>query len=356
MLDNYHHVIGVMSGTSLDGIDLVFCKFNKENHIQFEIIFSETVSYSSEWKNRLQEAITYNKDKLNLLNLEYAELIAFTINKFIIDNQISRVDFIASHGHTILHEPDKGITLQIGDGQTIANRTSKKVICDFRRQDVKLGGQGAPLVPIGDKLLFSEFQYCINLGGFANISFDNNAAKRIAFDLCPVNIVLNHYVKKIGKDYDDQGQIAMQGNINKVLLSELNNLPYYRQKPPKSLGFEWVAKNIFPLIDKHEKDMKTILRTFVEHAAFQISKSIDKKSTVLFTGGGVFNTFLVKRIEFFINQRVVLVEKELIEYKEALIFAFLGVLRVENKVNCLASVTGASSDHSSGSIFENQPS
>ena len=354
MLDNNHCVIGMMSGTSLDGIDLVYTKFNKEDYSQFKIIFSETIAYSLEWKKRLQKAISFGKDELDLLNLEYAELIAFTINKFIVDNEIEKVDFIASHGHTVLHEPDKGITLQIGDGQTIANNTSKKVICNFRNQDVKLGGQGAPLVPIGDKLLFSEFQYCVNLGGFANVSFDDRNSKRVAFDICPVNIVLNHYVRKIGKEYDDKGKLAMEGKVNKDLLCELNNLPYYGKVPPKSLGLEWVKKYVFPIVDKYEEDTSFILRTLVEHAAYQISKSVEKKSSILFTGGGVFNTFLIKRIEFFTNQRVVLPEKELIGYKEALIFAFLGVLRVEDKINCLASVTGASSDHSSGDIFYNE--
>ncbi len=351
MIEDYYFVIGMMSGTSLDGIDLVYTKFKKEDYTQFEITFSETVSYSLEWKKRLREAISYDKQRLASLNLEYGKLIAQEINRFINKNSIEKIDFIASHGHTILHEPDKGVTLQIGDGQTIANVTSRKVVCDFRTQDVKLGGQGAPLVPIGDKLLFPKYKHCINLGGFANVSFDNKVGKRIAFDICPVNIVMNYYMRKLGKEYDNNGELAMNGQLNEKLLQELNELTYYKTVPPKSLGLEWVQENVIPLIDANEKNISNILRTFIEHSAYQISKSIGNKGDVLYTGGGVFNTFLMKRIEFFTQQRVVLAEKKLIEYKEALIFAFLGVLRVDDKVNCLASVTGASSDHSSGDIF-----
>ncbi|CAM1373773.1 anhydro-N-acetylmuramic acid kinase [Tenacibaculum xiamenense] len=351
MIENYYFVIGMMSGTSLDGIDLVYAKFKKEDYTQFEITFSETVSYSSEWKKKLQEAVLYEKNELDSLNIAYAELIAEVIEEFILSHNIKKIDFIASHGHTILHEPDKGITLQIGDGQTLANKTSRKVICDFRTQDVKLGGQGAPLVPVGDKLLFRNYKYCINLGGFANVSFDNDNGSRIAYDICPVNIVLNYYVRKLGEEYDDEGKLAAAANLNKDLFKELNGLSYYKEKPPKSLGLEWVQKHVIPLIDRYEDDIPTILRTTIEHAAYQISKSMPGKGNVLYTGGGVFNVFLMKRIEFFTQQRVVLAEKVLIEYKEALIFAFLGVLREDNKVNCLASVTGASSDHSSGDIF-----
>ena len=356
MLDEKYFVIGVMSGTSLDGVDVVYVEFRKKDFSKYEIVFSETISYSVDWVERLREGISLTRDALLVLDIEYAELLSNLINDFIYRNNIKNVDFIASHGHTIFHQPDKGITLQIGDGQTIANKTSKKVVCDFRTQDVAFGGQGAPLVPIGDKILFSKFKYCINLGGFANISFDNAIGKRIAFDLCPLNIVLNHYARKLGRDFDDGGRIAMKGKLNEDLFEKLNSIDYYHQKPPKSLGLEWVQKNIFSLLNEFNDDTPTILRTFVEHAAFQIYKSIGNEVSVLYTGGGVFNTFLTSRIDFFSKQRVVLMEKKLIEYKEALIFALLGVLRVENKINCLASVTGANFDHSSGKIYTKKPS
>ena len=214
-----------------------------------------------------------------------------------------------------------------------------------------LGGQGAPLVPIGDKLLFSEFDYCINLGGFANIStkIDN---ERIAYDICPVNIVLNHYVKTIGLDYDDEGKLASEGEVNLALLEKLDGLAFYEQLPPKSLGLEWVKDNILPLINAHESNLKNILRTFVEHIAIQISKSISGKShgSVLMTGGGAYNAFLIKRIKELSENDIIMPSKEIIEFKEALIFGFLGVLRLRNEINCLQSVTGASKNHSSGNV------
>jgi len=339
-----------MSGTSLDGIDLAYIKMHASSYKDFEILKAETISYSKEWKTKLQEAVVYSNDELKLLDITYGNLLGEVLNGFLEKNAIDNIDFIASHGHTILHQPENGITLQIGNGQVIANNTQQKVVCDFRTQDVELGGQGAPLVPIGDRLLFTDYDYCLNLGGFANISYDENK-QRIAFDICPVNIVLNHYTRKIGLEYDDEGKIASEGKINVELLRRLNELPFYQELPPKSLGLEWVQSTIFPLIDKEGSDIPTILRTFVEHVAMQIGNVVKNDATILVTGGGAFNTFLMKRIEFFAQTKIKQVTTELIDYKEALIFALLGVLKVQNKVNCLQSVTGAKKDHSSGNIF-----
>ena len=342
--------IGLMSGTSLDGIDLVYVKFDERKYSDFEILASETISYSDNWKNKLQKAISFSDEKLKELDFDYGKLLGENINHFIKKFTVVTIDFIASHGHTILHQPDKGITLQVGDGQVIADVTKQKIVCDFRTQDVKLGGQGAPLVPIGDHFLFSEYDYCLNLGGFSNVSFKMKG-KRIAFDICPVNIVLNHYANKLGLEYDDNGEIASTGRLNQQLLEQLNALPFYSQNPPKSLGFEWVKETIFPLIDALETDVSSILRTFVEHVSVQISKIIKKNNSVLVTGGGAFNLFLMNRIQYNSNSKILLPKKELIDFKEALIFAFLGLLRFDNQVNCLGSVTGAKQDHSSGMIF-----
>jgi anhydro-N-acetylmuramic acid kinase len=228
--------------------------------------------------------------------------------------------------------------------------TKQQVICDFRTQDVQLGGQGAPLVPIGDALLFSEYDYCLNLGGFANVSF-KKGGERIAYDICPVNIVLNHYVKKLGLEFDDSGKIASTGKINSDLLAKLNQLEFYQKDSPKSLGLEWVQSHIFPLIDKLETDISVILRTFVEHVATQISNSIKPGTSVLSTGGGAYHTFLMGRIQELLHTEIVLPSPKLIDFKEALIFAFLGLLRTKNENNCLKTVTGASRDHSSGVVF-----
>ncbi|XRE42617.1 Anhydro-N-acetylmuramic acid kinase [Tenacibaculum discolor] len=352
MQDNYIYCIGLMSGTSLDGIDLAYIKIHKKLYKDFKILKADTISYSNEWKSKLQEAINYDEKDLQVLDVEYGKLLGKVLSNFIVEHHILKLDFIASHGHTILHKPEVGITLQIGNGQEIANITKKEVICDFRTQDVELGGQGAPLVPIGDKLLFVDYDYCLNLGGFANISYEKNN-ERIAFDICPVNIVLNHYTRKLGLDFDDKGVIASKGEINTKLLENLNSLPFYTQLPPKSLGLEWVQSTIFPLIDKEETEIPTILRTFVEHSAMQIGKVIGDKNEamVLVTGGGAFNSFLMNRIEFYIKKTVPMVNDGLINYKEALVFAFLGLLKKQEKVNCLQSVTGAKKDHSSGNFF-----
>ena len=342
-------VIGLMSGTSLDGIDLVYVKFDKNDYRNFEIIEAETVSYSSKWKNTLQKAIEFTDKELKRLDNEYGCFLGETINNFTASHKINKTDFIASHGHTILHQPKKGITLQIGNGREIAKITNTKVVCDFRTQDVKLGGQGAPLVPVGDELLFSNYDYCLNLGGFSNVSF-KKTGKRVAFDICPVNIVLNHYVAQLGFQFDDKGQIASKGVLNQKLLDELNRLEFYKKIPPKSLGLEWVQNHVFPLIDRFETNIPSILRTFVEHIAIQISKIIDSNSTLI-TGGGAFNSFLISKIQAKAKIKITLPNKQFIDFKEALIFAFLGVLRVDNQVNCLSSVTGALKDHSSGVVF-----
>ena len=350
MIKNEVFVIGLMSGTSLDGIDLVYTKFIKNGAKSFEILHSETIGYSKEWKQLLQNAIHFSSDELSRLDHTYGKYLGEIINHFIHNYKIERIDFIASHGHTILHQPEKGITLQIGAGEEIAKLTKQKVVCDFRTQDVKLGGQGAPLVPIGDELLFSEYKFCLNLGGFSNVSFKKEE-ERVAFDICPVNIVLNFYANKIGLEYDASGKIASEGKINEQLLEALNSLDFYKTAPPKSLGLEWVQKEIFPLIDTFETDVSSVLRTFVEHIAIQIAKIIQGSDSVLITGGGVFNTFLMDRIKMHANVKIEQTSDALINYKEALIFAFLGMLKIENQVNCLKSVTGASRNHSSGVIF-----
>ena len=347
----YNYSIGLMSGTSLDGLDLVYVKFNNNSYKDFQIIHADTIPYSEKWKIILQKSIEFSADDLNDLDIKYGKFLAERVNEFIIKYSIKNIDFISSHGHTVLHQPEKGITLQIGNGQIISKITKQKVVCDFRTQDVKLGGQGAPLVPIGDELLFPEYDYCINLGGFSNISY-REKNKRIAFDICPINIVMNFYASKLGFEYDKNGDLASQGKINNQLLSKLNELDFYKKQYPKSLGLEWVQNEVYPLIDSMEKNHIHILRTLVEHIAIQISNIIDQNSSILFTGGGVFNSFLMNRISILSANKVIITSKKIINYKEALIFSLLGLLRIENKNNCLKSVTGANKDHSSGVIFK----
>ncbi len=342
------YAVGLMSGTSLDGVDIVYVTFDNETN--FDIIYTDTVAYTNRWKQKLQNAFNQSKSEIKKLDIEYGKFLGELINNFISKNSIDKIDFIASHGHTIFHKPEENYTLQIGDGKTIAAITNQKVVCDFRTQDVKLGGQGAPLVPIGDKLLFVEYDYCLNIGGFANISFEKNN-KRMAFDICPVNIVMNHYANQMGMEYDDGGKLASQGAINNKLLNELNKLSFYKDSIPKSLGYEFVVSEIFPLIDKYNLSIKDVLRTFIAHSVFQISKKITSNGKLLITGGGAFNLFMISELEKITSAQVVIPSNTIINFKEALIFAFLGLLRVENQVNCLQSVTGAKKDHSSGVIY-----
>ena len=351
MKQSNFNILALMSGTSLDGMDIIYVEFKYNEGWSFHIHNAETVPYPTHWKKDLSRLVTMSIDELKILDIKYSEYLADVIADYINRNNIEAIDFIASHGHTALHQPQNGLTYQIGNLPALANKLNLKVICDFRVQDVTLGGQGAPLVPIGDRLLFNNYDYCLNLGGFANISFESNS-ERIAFDICPVNIVLNHYVSKLDLDYDDKGLLASTGRINEELLSQLNALQFYSEQAPKSLGLEWVELNILPLIDSYKLDIKDVLRTFVEHVAIQISKIIEGgNSKVLITGGGVYNEFLIKRIDSFSKAEIVIPENEIVEFKEALIFGLLGVLKEREEVNCLKSVTGAKRDHSSGVIL-----
>jgi anhydro-N-acetylmuramic acid kinase len=351
MLKPNYNIVGVMSGTSLDGIDIIHTSFVLEDYWKFKIHHTETVKYSNKWKAILSQLVSKSLNDLEKIDVLYSEYLASKILDFIQKYNIENLDFIASHGHTALHQPEKRLTYQIGNRQELADNLKEKIICDFRVEDVELGGQGAPLVPIGDKLLFYDYDYCLNLGGFANISYDSNN-QRIAFDICPVNIVLNHYVSRLSLDYDDKGHLAKTGEINTALLSELNALNFYKEAPPKSLGLEWVKENCFPIIESYNLNVENILRTFIEHIAIQISKVLDDADAkVLVTGGGVYNEFLLDRIKNFTRASIVLPSSEIIEFKEALVFGLLGVLKERNEINCLKSVTGATEDHSSGKIL-----
>ena len=353
MLKENYNVIGVMSGTSLDGVDLAHVRFTiHHSKWTFEILESETIPYHSEWIARLKTAVNYSESQLETLNKSYTKLLGTIISDFIEKYQLQDLDAVCSHGHTILHQPQNGFTLQIGNLPDIAALTNQKVVCDFRVQDVQMGGQGAPLVPIGDRILFSEYDFCLNLGGFSNVSFEKNDS-RIAFDISPVNTVLNFYANQLGMEYDDRGQIAQSGTVNQTLLTELNELPYYRQSYPKSLGFEYVKEIVLPLIERHTLAIEDLLRTFTEHAAVQIALALpEKKGKLLITGGGAYHDFLIKRIKKYLPEiTIVIPPAVLLEYKEALIFALLGVLKLRQEINVLASVTGAKQDHSSGVIF-----
>jgi anhydro-N-acetylmuramic acid kinase len=355
---NNYDVIGLMSGTSLDGLDIVFVRFAKKKKWDFEIVNSQSISYDSVLQKKLKNASTLSSLDLKILDLEYGKWIGGQVKKFMEFHKIIP-KLVVSHGHTIFHQPQIGLTQQIGDGYQIMLESGIKTICDLRSLDISLGGQGAPLVPIGDKLLFSEYDLCLNLGGFSNISFDKHG-KRIAYDICPVNTALNELASRKNLEYDPGGEIAKSGKINNKIIQLLNALKYYNQPPPKSLGMEWVKDNIFPLLKND--DTANLLNTFTHHIAFQITASIvehfpfcrNKIPNMLVTGGGAKNTFLMDLLKIQANNKweIFIPEEQIVDFKEAIIFAFLGVLRMLGHVNTLKSVTGAKFDSSGGLIYD----
>lgn len=354
MFKEHYNVIGVMSGTSLDGVDLAHIQFEiNDTKWSYEIFECETISYTNEMISKLKSGINFSKNELSDLNLEYTKLLGTIISDFITKNNISNMDAVCSHGHTILHQPQNGFTLQIGNLPEIAAFIQQKTVCDFRVQDVNLGGQGAPLVPIGDRILFSEYDFCLNLGGFSNISFEENK-QRIAFDISPVNTVLNFYANTFGLEYDDKGEISASGNLNSELFEQLNQLEFYTKSFPKSLGFEFVKETILPILESYAIATEDKMRTFTEHIAFQIGQILKTKSgKLLVSGGGVYNDFLIDRMKAHLPTiEIIIPDEKTIKFKEALIFALLGVLKLRNEINVLASVTGAKNDHCSGEIYE----
>ena len=343
-------ILGVMSGTSLDGLDLALTEFTGDGSIiNYNIVKADTLRYSAELKERLQNAHLLSGFDLTVLHKEYGTFIGESVKGFF-GSDLS-AEYIASHGHTVFHKPDQNLTLQIGDGAFIAAAADIPVISDFRNIDTAFGGQGAPLVPYGDRLLFGSYDFCLNLGGFANISYDKNG-KRIAFDICPVNIIANKLAQKLGKEYDDAGKFGKSGEVNNELLDGLNNLPYFSAKAPKSLGREFTESDFYPIIENFNISAENKLRTLYEHIAIQIVNATQTQKTgkIFITGGGAYNSFLISCIDKLSKHEIVIPQNNIIEYKEAVIFALLGLLRASKANNILSSYTGASRNTSGGII------
>ncbi len=342
---------GLMSGTSLDGIDVALCLFEEhKGNWYHEILAAKTINYNEFWQKRLGEAHLLSGENLIKLDREYGDFLGGIVKSFISRTKITP-HFIASHGHTVFHNPDKGYTFQIGHGANIAACTGIPVVNDFRSMDAALGGQGAPLVPLGDKLLFADYDSCLNLGGFANISFDYKG-KRIAFDICPVNIVINELAQKRGCDYDKNGQIGAQGIVDYTLLEKLNAIEYYRKTPPKSLSREWLASEFKSVLNNNKSNIEDQMATIYAHIVHQTTAIIDRHGLVniLVTGGGALNRFLIKLFKSGTKAEVILPPKLTIKYKEALVFGCLGLLRLKNEINCLSSVTGAKRNSICGAV------
>ena len=352
-----YKILGLMSGTSLDGLDLAYCTIWQEGHTwQFGIKKTKSVSYSKEMQTHLKNSIELPAEELLKLNNSYGTWLGEQCDLFINDNGLE-VDYIASHGHTTHHRPENGFTYQVGSGQHLANASKQKVICDFRTNDVALGGQGAPLVPIGDRLFFNKYDFCLNLGGISNISFEHNG-KRIAYDIGLANMILNHITRKNDLDYDAGGNLAKNGKINIEMLEQLNALEFYKLPFPKSIGYEWFVEKVVPIVESTEDLMENLLCTGIHHVCEQVAiqvKANKKKTTntLFVTGGGALNDFLIETLQEKLGNstKVVVPSKQLIEFKEALVFALMGVLRIEKKTNVLSSVTGAQRDSSSGVLF-----
>ena len=351
-----YKVIGLMSGTSLDGLDLAYVEFaEEEGQWSFELKHSTTLHYNDEWFVDLGNAQRLPKGELEKLHIDYGLYLGRACVSFIEEHKINP-DLIASHGHTIFHQPDKKYTYQLGDGRALASVCGIQTVNDFRSLDVSLGGQGAPLVPVGDRYLFSQYHVCLNLGGFANVSYDSNGS-RIAFDVAPVNIVLNVMANALGKEYDDNGEFAATGKVDESLFDALNALPYYEDQAPKSLSREWLDEFFMPLVRDSKVSDKDKLCTLCKHIAVQVRRStldlgVLPGSQMLITGGGALNGYLVECIKQEAQLEIVVPDRAIIEYKEALIFAFLGVLRMRGAINCLSSVTGAERDSSCGVIVK----
>ncbi len=346
-----------MSGTSLDGLDIACCHFRmREGRWHFYLEQAESIEYSADFQQRLKASVDLSALELLLLNNEFGRHTGKLVKTFL-DKYSLEVDFVASHGHTVFHQIDKGLTYQIGAGQELANHTAQRVICDFRTLDVSLGGHGAPLVPIGDELLFSEYDFCLNLGGISNASFRSETGRK-AFDIAPANMLLSHILLPTDLAYDDGGQLARTGKVDQQLLDLLNGLNFYQQPFPKSLGYEWFCEAVIPLIDGFGASIEDKLCTAIHHMAFQIAESLKPYANggtrMLVTGGGAKNHYLTEVLQQYLGEaiEVVIPEESIIDFKEAIVFALMGVLRLRNENNCLSSVTGASGDCCGGVIYE----
>ena len=344
-----YNVLGVMSGTSLDGLDLALCRFSQDDKWNFEILKIKSVHFPEKLKKEIRNSLYLSVIEFIELHRKFGLFIASQIN----DNfKSEKIDLIASHGHTVLHYPYRKLNFQLGDGAVIAVETEKPSVSDFRSVDVLLGGQGAPIVPAGEKMLFHDFDSFLNIGGFSNLSTFNN--KVIAYDISPANFALNYFSqKKFQQEFDEGGKIGRKGFVNKQLFDELNSLDYYYSKAPKSLSDHYFFNVFLPVIEKYNIPDLNILRTLYEHIAFQIANNINvlKCKKVMVTGGGALNTFLVELMRQKSDAEIFIPDNDIVEFKEAIIFAFLGLLRWLEIPNCLADVTGANYDNIGGAVY-----
>jgi len=347
-------IIGLMSGTSLDGLDIACILFSHNTgQVDFVLEAAETVPLPTPLKELLLRIEEQTPRAIFKLNAQLGRFYAEAVNSFLAKNNLNKesIDAIASHGQTIFHQPEDGFTVQLGCGSTLAYHTGIPVINDFRSLDVAAGGQGAPLVPIGDQLLFGGMADAfINIGGFTNISFTNKGTT-VAFDVCPGNLPMNTYARQLGKEYDAGGEIAVSHVADPTLLQVLNQLAYYQLDGPKSLGTEWLESSFYPCISSNISPSVAIA-TINEHIAHQLVNVLEKHhlKRAYITGGGALNTALINHIKAKYTGELIIPSADIINFKEAIIFAFLGYRFLDRKFNSLASVTGAHENVCGGAL------
>lgn len=344
-------MLGLMSGTSLDGLDLCLAEYLfSEKAWKFQIFDFQTISYSTTWKQRLATAPDLGAEALTSLDRVYGRWLGEQALAFLSGRT---VDLIASHGHTVFHQPARGFTLQIGHGGVLHTTTGIPVVNDFRSEDVAEGGQGAPLVPVGDALLFGEYGACLNLGGFSNISWESKQGKRLAGDLVPVNLVFSEILKPIQLDFDAEGQLSLTGTVNSDMLQELKALPMMQRSFPRSFGREDLEAEVFPVLLRHSLSIPDALTTCREWMAGSISShfNLNGIKTCFLSGGGCYNSALVHAIQEKTACKLEIQPGQMVEAKEALIFGLLGLLRFLGKVNVWHEVTGARRSGCRGSLW-----
>jgi anhydro-N-acetylmuramic acid kinase len=353
------HALGMMSGSSLDGLDLCYVRFSfdelkKETKVNYEILAAETIAYDNAFRHKLKNLCDGSAFEFAQMHTELGKYFGRQAKTFIQNNKIDAIDCIGSHGQTIFHQPLKGFTAQIGCGAQIAAITGIQTVCDFRTSDMANGGQGAPIIPVAEKHLFPEYNCFLNIGGIANISLTNARSGTItAYDVCAANTMLNDLAGKAGKEFDENGAMAASGTVIPTLLNALNALPYCMQQAPKSLGSEHIYADWITLLESHAGTVEDKLATAVEHIAMQVDKCADtgQSGGMLVTGGGALNAFLIKRIRQHAPLEVIVPDLLTVQYKEAMAMALLGVLRIHEIPTCLSSVTGATKDSIGGTVY-----